>query len=335
MQATIDLVRVPRTPGKGCLVRLEECHRSAEAHLLTAPVEERILRAREHSRQPTFPNLKATVMYSLPHRAAAAILLAYICATAVSTFSTAASEDFDEFAFRRVVVLVDSPSTSHHYSSKLKIAGDVSDEGKKIDPDAETELEAVYANGLPIPKPFIDKVATNAKFRVEVNATVSASVADVIAFYRRELGKKGWIEDANLSRSDSNKSTFVFHAPEGLGALTITKVRQGTGSDLVLRKTAEAEQSGLLPNNGMATVVIGNSMTEPAAVTINGTTFKLKPGEGIGKPTGPKLNLAPGSYTSWTAIGTRPVVEDSFTVGDGEIWGLLLGPAGNLPIQMY
>jgi hypothetical protein len=160
-------------------------------------------------------------------------------------------------------------------------------------------------------------------------------MAAVIAFYRRELGKKGWTEDASQTRTDPNQSILVFHAPEGHAALTVTKVREGTGSDLVLRKSAEAERSGLLPDKGMATVVIGNSMEEAAAVTINGTAYKLAPGEGVGKPTGPKLNLAPGTYKASTIIGSKPALEDSFTVGDGEIWGLLIGPAGNLPLQMY
>lgn len=273
-------------------------------------------------------------MYRLPHRAAAALLSAYMGGIGASTL-TAAADDFDEFATRSVVMLAGAPPTLPLHEFKLEIAADAPEDGEKTEPGAETALEATYANGLPISKPFIDKVAINAHFRVEVHATVSASVAAVIAFYRRELGKKGWIEDASLARTELNKSIVVFQAPEGLAALTVTKVREGTGSDLVLRKTSEAEKSGLLPSKGMATVVIGNSMEEPAAVTINGTAYELGPGEGVGKPTGPKLNLAPGTYKASTIIGSKPAIDDNFTVGDGEIWGLLLGPSGNLPLQMY
>lgn len=263
--------------------------------------------------------MKTTAMHRLPYRAAAALLSAYIGGLAASTL-TAASEDR-------------APPTLDLRGLNLKIATDAPQNSPE--PLAETGLEAIYVHGLPIPKPFIDKVATDAKFRVEVHATVSASMAAVIAFYRKELGKKGWTEDAGQGRTDSNQSILVFHAPEGLAALTVTKVREGTGSDLVLRKTAEAERSGLLPEKGMATVVIGNSMEEAASVTINGTAYKLGPGEGVGKPTGPKLNLAPGTYKASTIIGSKPAIEDSFTVGDGEIWGLLIGPGGNLPLQMY
>ena len=270
--------------------------------------------------------------------AIAAILSACTVGMTASTVCSAAYDGADDLASRTAAAPIDTPPSSQVLGSDLKISADDPHDGastRKVETTAETALVAAYANGLPIPKPFIDKVATNAKFRVEAHATVSASMATVIAFYRRELGKLGWIEDAGLARTEPNKLVLVFHAPEGRAELAVTNVREGTGSDLVLRKTAEAEKSGLLPNKGMATVVVGNAMDEPAAVTINGTTYKLGPGEGTGKPTGPKLNLAAGTYAATTVIGSKPAIEDRFTVGDGEIWGLLLGPNGNLPLQMY
>ncbi len=63
-------------------------------------------------------------------------------------------------------------------------------------------------------------------------------------------------------------------------------------------------------------------MNEPAAVTINGRTYKLGPGEGTGKLTGPRLDLKPGTYKTSTMIGAKPPDDDRFNVGeDDEIFG--------------
>src|SRR5512139_4060798 len=99
-------------------------------------------------------------MCRLPYRAPAALLSACMSVVAASTLCAAASTDLDGFGSRSVVMPVDAPSALHLHRGEFELAADGSDGGEKAELSVETALEAAYANGLPIPKPFIDKVAT-------------------------------------------------------------------------------------------------------------------------------------------------------------------------------
>ena len=75
-------------------------------------------------------------------------------------------------------------SIAHAESKALEEAAEISNDSSSIEGAVTVVLEAAHANGLPIPMPYTDKVATNPRFRVELHATVTASVASVVAFAR-------------------------------------------------------------------------------------------------------------------------------------------------------
>lgn len=76
-------------------------------------------------------------------------------------------------------------------------------------------------------------------------------------------------------------------------------------------------------------------------ITIAGKTIKVPAGAGSKGPDGPTLDVAPGKYAYKLkgsgklkgAGGAGP--NDPVEVGADEIWGLMIGPGGVLPVQMY
>ncbi len=61
-------------------------------------------------------------------------------------------------------------------------------------PAPEPALERDEFGGMPVPKSASQKSREKTPYRIEVQATVRASSASVLDFYRRELGGLGWRE---------------------------------------------------------------------------------------------------------------------------------------------
>ena len=62
-------------------------------------------------------------------------------------------------------------------------------------PASAEDLEAEESGGLPVPKRHTMSEGTTTPFRHELKASVPLALADVLGFYRRELGKRNWKEE--------------------------------------------------------------------------------------------------------------------------------------------
>jgi hypothetical protein len=80
--------------------------------------------------------------------------------------------------------------------------------------------------------------------------------------------------------------------------------------------------------------MIGSVIEAEAVVTINRQTIKIAPGTGQ-KGDGPRLDLKPGKYKASVKIPGKPAFNEDVTVIAGETMGLLIGPGGVLPLQVY
>lgn len=196
-------------------------------------------------------------------------------------------------------------------------------------------LEVEEANGLPFPKPYTEKVATKTGFRTEIQTTVSSTLDRVLSFYRTELGKKGWTEDPGTSQAGADKASLAFTTPDGPARLEISTTATGTSSHLILRLPKEAEARGLMPRPGKAMLVMSNAMEEPVSVTLAGKTYKLGSLAGTSGPDGPLVEVAPGTHKTSLKIGEKPGIDETINVKAGEIWGLMFGEGGTLPLQLY
>jgi hypothetical protein len=72
-----------------------------------------------------------------------------------------------------------------------------------------------------------------------------------------------------------------------------------------------------------------------ATVTVNKKAIKVAAGVGSKGPDGPTLDLPPGHYTVAVKLAGHAVTSQEADVGADETWGLLIGPGGVLPLQVY
>jgi hypothetical protein len=204
---------------------------------------------------------------------------------------------------------------------------------KAAAPASAEDLIVEEVAGYPVPKRRTSSGSERTQYRVVINANVPMDVATMLDFYRRELGKRGWSEGQGASVSDA-RAGVNFTAPDGPATLTIERKGSDTQVRLALRKPEVAQKAGVLPKPGQARVLIGNPNDSEAVVTINKQTLRVKPGAGAKNPDGPMLDLAPGKYQVSMKMGAKSATE-TIEVGADEAWGLLVGPGGLLPLQVY
>ncbi len=224
--------------------------------------------------------------------------------------------------------------------SVLKVATAAAD--KKPEQAAASEaapepvLEAEDRNGLPVPNKHSLVGSTKSLFRYEVNATVPARVDTVLAFYRRELGKRAdWKELPQASTITPGKVKLAYATADGPAELVLERKSSDTIATLAIRKQAEAEKAGLLPKAGQVKLLFGNIIDKEATMTINKQTVKIGAGAGNKKPDGPSIELPPGKHSYTLKIGGKQVEADTIEIAAGDIWGVMIGPGGALALQMY
>jgi len=69
-------------------------------------------------------------------------------------------------------------------------------------------------------------------------------------------------------------------------------------------------------------------------VTINRQTLRVSPGAGK-EGNGPKLDLKPGTYKAIVKVPGKAAVSEDVKIVAGQTMGLLIGPGGILPLQVY
>jgi hypothetical protein len=197
-----------------------------------------------------------------------------------------------------------------------------------------TELTVEEKAGLPVPGPASLSGSEKSLFRVSVNASVRATVETVLAFYRREIGKLDWKEQPGATIA-ADHVEVSYTSPQGPAVLKIERKSGETFSTLLVRKTEEAQKAGLLPHAGQTKLMFGNVLEKDIVLTIDKTKVKIAAGLGAKKPDGPMLEIAPGKHTYSLRLPGQPELTEEFEVASGDIWGLIVGPGGVLPLQMY
>ena len=199
----------------------------------------------------------------------------------------------------------------------------------------EVELVAEDMDGFPMPQNRTFTHSGKTRYRIEREATVPAPLAGVLAFYRRELPKRGMKETDMIVQGDM--TVLKLATPTGHGALSLRPSRDETAVSFIERREAEAKKAGLLPRPGQAKLAFGSMAETPATVTIGTQTIKLAPGMGRGdKPDGPMLDLAPGTYAYSVAVPGSAPTKEEVVLAEGEAWALVVGPGGGaMPLHMY
>jgi len=198
-------------------------------------------------------------------------------------------------------------------------------------------LVADSYDGWPIPEGYQNVQREGSKFRTEIKATVTAGLEAVVEFYRRELASGEWKENKALANIEKSSATLAFTGPTG--GLTVQLKSEGneTAITLISRDAHAAKAAGLLPSAGKGRLIIGNSHEKAATVTINRRDYKVAAGAGADDPqTGLNWEVPPGRYVVEIKLPGEKIETEKLTIGAGEIWGVIIVPAGgSLTFQLY
>src|SRR5262249_27622092 len=197
------------------------------------------------------------------------------------------------------------------------------------------DLEAEESGGLPVPKRRTMSEGTKTPFRRELKASVPLELADVLDFYRRELGKLNWKEDSKGALVTAEKATIAYTSPDGPAILKLGREDDATSITLLVKDPGAAAKAGIMPKAGQAKVLFGNINDAAATITFNGKAINVGAGTGVKNPDGPMLDLAPGKYKYSIRLQGKPAQNDEVDLGADEVWGLMIGPGGVLALQAY
>jgi hypothetical protein len=117
--------------------------------------------------------------------------------------------------------------------------------------------------------------------------------------------------------------------------LKLVRKDGATTVNLVVKNPGAAVKAGMMPKPGQAKLAFVNPNEMEAAVTINKQTIKVVAGGGTKGPDGQLLDLPPGKYKFSIKLAGKPASNDEIEVGADQAWGLLIGPGGALPMQVY
>jgi hypothetical protein len=184
---------------------------------------------------------------------------------------------------------------------------------------SQSSFSTTHANGVDVP------------LRLEVKAHVPAELSDVLAFYRAQLGKRGWQERPDRTMVATDHARLVFASPKGPGTLTLDRAKSETTIDLVQGNTEAAAKANFLPLAGHARLIFGYLVPDVASLAINGQTIEIA--GGVNHPQ--TLDLLPGTYSYALLVSGHRVHTDTITVDAGEAWSLSLGDDDKKSDQIY
>jgi hypothetical protein len=208
---------------------------------------------------------------------------------------------------------------------------------------APQPLEAEPDSALPVPKDHaMSSIAagklpgSETPFRRELEASIPADLASVLAFYRSELGKLGWKEAAERAVTKPDRVQLAFTSPDGPAALSLGRKNNETTVNLAQKIPAAAAKGEVLPKPGQARLLLGNLGDAEAAITINKQTVKIAAGAGGPHMKGPILDLPPGKYKYAVKVAGHPARNSEIDVGADDAWGVMIAPDGDtLSLHVY
>ena len=204
-------------------------------------------------------------------------------------------------------------------------------------------LEADPGSALPVPKQHTMSAlgtgklpGTQTPIRRQLDASVPANLASVLAFYRGELGKLGWKEMAERAVVKPDQVQLAFSSPEGPAVLKLGRSNGETSINLAQKIPAAAAKGDVMPKPGQARLLFSNLGDSEAALTINKQTIRIAAGAGGPHAKGPTLELPPGKYSYSLKVAGGPVRNNEIDVAADDAWGLLIAPGGDvMSLQVY
>jgi len=229
--------------------------------------------------------------------------------------------------------------------SALKTAAAAPPNAARADKQAATDTPSPAATaddliveesgGLPAPKRHTRMGSEKTPFRVELTASVPLDLATVLGFYRTELGKRNWKEETAGAVTKADEVRLAYTSPEGPAVLKLGRKDGETTVILSMKNPEAAAKAGIRPKADQAKVLFGNINDAEATITFNNRPIKVAPQAGTKAPDGPMLDITPGKYKYSIRLPGKPAETDEVEINADEIWGLMIGPGGVLPLRVY
>jgi hypothetical protein len=200
-------------------------------------------------------------------------------------------------------------------------------------------------DGLPVSKSYTIHTESQVlskgdqRIRQELKVSVPQPQADVLAFYRRELGKRGWQEIDQQASAGNNVATdsavLHFTTPEGLAVLTLSRANDVSHIDLVVRYPEAAAKAGFMPKPGFARIMLGNDTVTAQTITFNNQPIEITGiDERVGKGE-PSQDVPPGTYRYSVQLPGKPVQTDQIELHADETWELKIVSTGVESSEIY
>jgi hypothetical protein len=227
-------------------------------------------------------------------------------------------------------------------SGLLAAAPDSSDTTEETEGMADAgdsgELTAEDKDGLPVPDNYENFIDETSPYRRSILTDSPANLKTVLEFYNRELSARGWQALPSTVGATDSEATQLYENEEGQLHLHLTtNASGGTDINLVVKMVAAAQKAGILPPAGQVRIYFGNFTEGQVVFNINQKEVKVEVQEpsqdsmeGI-----PFIDLPPGQHAFTLTIPGEAPSNDQLEVGPDEVWGLMAGPGGALPLQLY
>jgi hypothetical protein len=204
-------------------------------------------------------------------------------------------------------------------------------------------LEAEPDSALPVPKEHTLSSLGTGKLpgsetviRRELNASIPAELGSVLAFYRGELGKRGWKESAQIALVKPDQAQLAFISPDGPATLKLGRSNGETSVVLAQKIPGAAAKGDIMPTPGQARLMFVNMGDSEATLTINKQSIRIAPGAGGPRAKGPTLDLPPGKYPYSLKLAGGPARNNAIELAADDTWGLMVAPDGEvMPLQVY
>ncbi len=228
--------------------------------------------------------------------------------------------------------------------SKVQTAGDPMDAsavlaGTQSQSSGGGTLKATDKDGFPVPDNYTDYAGEKSAYLRSITATSPSPLKTVFAFYDRELKSRSWRQLPGGAGITDAKALLLFeNGKKERLALDLTRNGKGeTDIRITVKSKEEAMKDGVLPSSGKARIYLGNMTEGQAEFIIGQKKYMLKKqstNDGSMK-NAPFVEVPPGVYSYTLTVAGQKPVKDKIKVGADEIWGLIAGPGGGLPLQMY
>jgi hypothetical protein len=200
-------------------------------------------------------------------------------------------------------------------------------------------LEAEPGSALPLPKGFTSSTledhvgADETPFRLELNTSVPAGLNSVLAFYRAELGKRGWTAASEHAVIKPDQVLLAFSSPDGPAVLKLGRSNGRTTINLGQKIPAAAVKAGVMPPPGQAILSFINAGRSDATFTINEQTFRIAAGSGVLPDASPMIDLPPGKYRYSLQLANGPVQNNEIELTADDNTGMTIGASGQVTLQ--